>query len=443
MIGPIATPEKGGGKPSEEKTAGGKATAPETPAKDGAFAGAIPVRLRLLSASDAAEMALMVAGDGAPDKALAIKAHVRVKLIEVALDKLGLGASALQSGRLPEAGRDEIIAGARIEQREQLLLGGGPLKVVGTLKPDIALFADSYLIPPSDSASKFLPHDVPTVWPARLVKVPAEQLRDSKTQKEIEAAFPADKYATFTPTGRLDSRAFYRYLGGLALFLLGGTGALIGLFRWLAGRPGMSGKDGARFFAAPLLEMRQRPRLLWAVHLIYFGTVMAASALIYEQPEVQTVLLSKVGEAFGAKDSPFGIVGEVYRSGNIALAALLTFVVNFFAGSLGYITLTSILFFGAGLFLTWFRAFMWGFLLAPTIPDLAYSMLPHSGTMLLEGEGYILAAFFGFLIPIHTLSSRLGGNLLSRWAALSCSISRPTSGLRWFSQLQRSTKPPR
>lgn len=28
-------------------------------------------------------------------------------------------------------------------------------------------------------------------------------------------------------------------------------------------------------------------------------------------------------------------------------------------------------------------------------------MLPHSGTLLLEGEGYILAAFFGLLVPIY------------------------------------------
>jgi hypothetical protein len=27
-------------------------------------------------------------------------------------------------------------------------------------------------------------------------------------------------------------------------------------------------------------------------------------------------------------------------------------------------------------------------------------MLPHSGTLLLEGEGYILAAFFGLMIPL-------------------------------------------
>jgi hypothetical protein len=94
---------------------------------------------------------------------------------------------------------------------------------------------------------------------------------------------------------------------------------------------------------------------------------------------------------------------------------LFTFVTNFFLGTLAVITVPSVLFFGAGLFLAWLRAFLWGLLFAPSIPMVAYTMLPHSGTMLLEGAGYILAAFFGLLIPIHTVSSRLGGNPLSRW----------------------------
>ncbi len=414
VIGPVETKEKERSKPAE-KTTTPKAPAPETPAEEGAFPGAIPVRLRLLSANDVAELLLIVFGDEAPEKAVGTKAHVRLKLIELPFDEAGVDSSALQSGRLPEAGRDEVIAGARLEHRDELVVGGRSLKVVGVLKPDIALFADSLLIPPSDAASGLFPAVVPSVLQAQLVHMAAERLRDEKTRKDFERVFPPPKYAAVAPTERLDSRPFYRYVAGLALLLFGGSGVLIGFFRWLAGRPGMSTKAGARFFAEPLVEMSRRPRLLWTVHLIYFGIVIAGSVLIYEQPEVQAVLLGKVGEALAAKNNPLGFAGEAYRSGNIARAALVTFVVNFFLGSLAYITLPSVLFFGAGLFLSWLRAFLWGVLLAPTIPALAFSMLPHSGTMLLEGEGYILAAFFGLLIPIHTVSSRLGGNPLSRW----------------------------
>ena len=51
----------------------------------------------------------------------------------------------------------------------------------------------------------------------------------------------------------------------------------------------------------------------------------------------------------------------------------------------------------------------------PTIQPLAYTMLPHSLTLLLEGEGYILATLFGLLIPIHVVQSSLGGNPLTRF----------------------------
>ena len=39
-------------------------------------------------------------------------------------------------------------------------------------------------------------------------------------------------------------------------------------------------------------------------------------------------------------------------------------------------------------------AVSWGLLLGPTSAQMAFAMLPHSWTMLLEGEGYILAALF-------------------------------------------------
>ncbi len=73
----------------------------------------MPAHLRLLTANEAAETILNMTGDEAPDKGLGIKAQVRVKLIEIALDKAGIDSSALASGKLPEPGHDEIIAGAK------------------------------------------------------------------------------------------------------------------------------------------------------------------------------------------------------------------------------------------------------------------------------------------------------------------------------------------
>jgi hypothetical protein len=70
---------------------------------------------------------------------------------------------------------------------------------------------------------------------------------------------------------------------------------------------------------------------------------------------------------------------------------------------------------GSGALLAVFRSFIWGLLLAPTMGVLALMMLPHSGTLLLEGEGYILATIFGVLIPVHIFQSSLGGTALKRF----------------------------
>ena len=106
---------------------------------------------------------------------------------------------------------------------------------------------------------------------------------------------------------------------------------------------------------------------------------------------------------------------EAYLSGNIPLAAAVTFVINFLLGSLAVITLPSILLPGSGVFVACLRAAVWGLILAPAMQSLAYAMLPHSVTMLLEGEGYILATLFGLLIPIHIVQSSLGGNPFTRF----------------------------
>jgi hypothetical protein len=166
---------------------------------------------------------------------------------------------------------------------------------------------------------------------------------------------------------------------------------------------------------APLAELRDRPRLAWGIHLCYFGVVIAASLLIHQLPAVQTVFLSIVQDAISAKSGVLSEAGKAYGSGNIPRAAAVTFVMNFFLGSILVITLPSILVPGSGIVTATLRSVLWGVVLAPTLAVLALNMIPHSGTMLLEGEGYILAAFFGLLIPIHIVQSSLGGTPLSRF----------------------------
>ncbi len=389
----------------------------EAPAQKPTVAEAIPARLRLLSSSELAELMLFGFGDLAPAKALGVKGQLRAKLIEVPLASAGIGGDELQSGRLPEPGRNEVLAGAAIDSGETLIVGQESLKVVGVLKPDVELLASSFLIPPGEQTGKLFPATVPTVLHAWLVRASAESLRDAAVRKPLEEAFPPAKYAWVSVDERLVPRSYYLYLTGLAILLLGGSGSLIALFRWL------SGKITSPFLAPPLLEMKARPRLVWSMHLLYFGLVIAGSLLTYAVPEAQVVLLGKFREALVSKGNPLGIAGDAYRSGNIPLAAAVTITVNFLLVSLASITVPSILVPGLGALFACILAIAWGLLLAPSMQTLALGMLPHSLTMLLEGEGYILAAIFGLMIPIHVVSRSLGGNLFTRFGrALSLNL---------------------
>ncbi len=354
-------------------------------------------------------MLLFGTGDLAPAKAVGVKGQVRVKLIEVPLSEASIGPDELQAGRLPAAGSNEILSGAKAEAHGTLIVGGNSLSVVGILRPGVALFANAFLIPPSASNDKLFPAAVPTVFPCALIRASDENLRDARWQESLERDFPSSEYARITTQEELDRRTFYLYLSGLAIFFVGGSGAFIALWRSLAVRSAGRGLSG------PLLEVSARTRLVWFVHLFYFGLVIAGALLSSLEPDAQVVLLAKIRELLRAKGSPLGMMGESYASGNVPLLAALILAFNFIVGALISITLPSIVIPGIGLVLAGVRALLWGLVLAPLSQAMALVMLPHAVTTLVEGEGYILATFFGLLIPSYVVRRRLGGNLFTRF----------------------------
>ena len=97
---------------------------------------------------------------------------------------------------------------------DQLVVGDRALKVVGVLKPDVALFADCYLIPGSESSANLFPASDPSVQHATLVHLTPDQFRDPKVLTQLEAAYPAAQFAKVMPTGRLGHREDLLYLSG-------------------------------------------------------------------------------------------------------------------------------------------------------------------------------------------------------------------------------------
>ncbi len=131
----------------------------------------------------------------------------------------------------------------------------------------------------------------------------------------------------------------------------------------------------------------RRPYLI--LNATYYGLVLLGMTYVaFVDPALQEQLLGTVEGAF--TEGPLATVGGAYLGGNVFAAAVLTFVVNLSVGSLLSITLPSLIFPFSGLLLGAYRAVLWGLILAPTGTELALVMIPHSLTLLLEGQAYIL-----------------------------------------------------
>jgi hypothetical protein len=146
--------------------------------------------------------------------------------------------------------------------------------------------------------------------------------------------------------------------------------------------------------------MKDRIRSAWAlvqenrkaylvINAVYYGLVIIFMIYAAFNQPLQEMLLKQVGAAF--MRGPLSFVGEAYNNARVLPAIASTFLVNLFVGSFVDITLPSLLMPFSGLLIGGVRAVLWGLILSPANPALRLAMIPHSVTLLLEGQGYILA----------------------------------------------------
>lgn len=315
----------------------------------------------------------------------------------------------LEWGRLPSLGADEAVAGFEATNKDELTIEGRTFEIVGQFNRQVRLFADSYLIGDDGTAGGLFKTTDQATQHAYILRLPGNLLRDSQTQEHLATAFPKSDFVTYQPMIRTQPGAFCLYFAGLALLFLGGCMVLYKLYCLLADRL------GNKWLRTPLAEIRRYRHLFIAMHGIYFGVVLLFMLVAYCLPELQFCLLSAIKSQVTDGSGPLGVAGKAYLSGSIPLAAVTTFAINFFLGSLVCITIPSVIVPGAGVLLCALRAAMWGLLLAPSVDILAGMMLPHSLTLLLEGEAYVVAAFFGLLVLVYLFRRAEGPGIARRY----------------------------
>jgi len=144
------------------------------------------------------------------------------------------------------------------------------------------------------------------------------------------------------------------------------------------------------------LEQVQENRLAFILlNLAYYGIVLVGMGLSAVNPQIQQTLMESVGQAL--TEGPLSAVAGAYTGGQVISAILLTFLINLILGSFIYITLPSLFIPFSGILLGFVRAILWGLLFAPITPELAMTMIPHSITLILEGQGYVLAMLAAYV----------------------------------------------
>lgn len=139
----------------------------------------------------------------------------------------------------------------------------------------------------------------------------------------------------------------------------------------------------------------------WVLYLscngIYYGIVILGMIVTIFMPQLQQDIIGSITDELTTEGNLLNIANEAYMSGSVIRAAVTTFIINLLMGTLLVLTLPSLLFPPLGAVMAAYRAGLWGLMLSPVEPSLRLAMIPHSLTLLLEGQGYILAAFAGLV----------------------------------------------
>lgn len=147
-------------------------------------------------------------------------------------------------------------------------------------------------------------------------------------------------------------------------------------------------KNLAGDIIAILREHRRAFVVLSLAYVGLFGVGILATAVF---PELRPGGLGALQGDPGAGGLG-AVIGDAYRSGNVALAAVVTLGVNLLSASLLQTTLPSLVIPFVGVAITMLRGLSWGVLFTPVGADDA-TFLIHWVTLAIEGTAYVVVGF--------------------------------------------------
>jgi len=307
-------------------------------------------------------------------------------------------APLLESGRLPQRGKPEVLRGD-LARADSFTLDGVEFKVVGRLKPSVGGMAFAYFLPEDAGlvAAHFVDaRDTKPGWyipDARtLPDTFGSKIAAAKAEDTGDESVAPDPFAD-QPVAQVRTRLAYRYGGLLALILgaIGGYHLHAQLFRMLA-------RQQWPILGTMFWEVASRPRLFLAMHVLLFGPFFFAMYCGGELPLNNIAITRFVADQFTTGGLAY--IGEAYARGDILSATLATFKNNYVIQTLGLTFGVSIVPLALGIVKTLFSFVLVGFVMVPLWAGTAGGYAYHSITMVLELEAYILACF---VVAAYTL----------------------------------------
>ncbi|HSK83657.1 MAG TPA: hypothetical protein VK902_09710 [Rubrobacter sp.] len=152
--------------------------------------------------------------------------------------------------------------------------------------------------------------------------------------------------------------------------------------------------------------VKEYRRAYLILNLIYYGLIAGGMVYVAFDPALQKTMWDEVGEAFGT--GPMRGVIDAYSSGQVLVAAVLTFAVNLIVGSFVFITVPSLIIPFSGLLIGVYRALLWGLLFSPSAA-VGAGLVFHLPTIILEGQAYVLAMLAAYVQGMAFVRPRSAG----------------------------------
>jgi len=296
-------------------------------------------------------------------------------------------APLLRSGRLPEAGRPEVLAGPLV-RFEHFELDGVRFEVVGELHQGVSGLLYSYLLPLAPGVEAHF-HEEHGATRGSLHPEGQQHLEELVPELTDE-----DAEAPTLLTGQIRTPAVFSagVLLGLILAATGGAWGYVRMYRrWQPGAPWL--------FRDLMGECVRLRGLLIVMHVGFYGLFFLCMAAGLRFPLLNYYVMTYISRAF--MEGQLAYVGTAYADGDILMATLATFHNNYIIQTLGLTFGISLVPLALGALKTAASFALVGFAMAPVWAGTAAGMTYHSITMILELQAYILASFAVVVWPLR------------------------------------------